>query len=714
MPLRLSHFAAVRLNWKSKSENLKSLAEELGVGLDSFIFVDDNPVECAEVAANCPEVLALQLPEATSIIPRFLDHCWAFDHPKLTAEDRKRAEFYDQNRQRERLRAEAPSLKEFLAGLELKIQIEPITSADWSRVTQLTQRTNQFNFTTHRLAEQDLSRWLDFAEGLSVKVSDRFGDYGLVGTMLYQVAEEALVVDTFLLSCRVLGRRVEYRMLGRLAEIAHARGARWIDLHFVPTAKNKPALDFLEQVGGAFKQPLNGGSVFRLPVDLASDAGARHCAEEPQVIASESANAVGSQARPLPGSGGSFSRCREIALQANDAQTIHQVIRNGTSVRKRAQTNYMAPQSDLERKLCGLWEELLHVQPVGVQDDFFEMGGHSLLAVRLFAEIQKIVGRRFPLVTLFQAPTIEQLARVLSCAEGVDSLLVPIQPTGEKPPLFLVHGAGGDVLWGYANLAAHLSPDRPVYGIKSQEQGTPQKHIQLEEMARSYLEIIKRRQPQGPYYLGGYCFGGNVAYEMARQLQMQGQEVALVILIDAAPANAGYETVAWWRPGFAWRFARNLRYWLADFMVLEMKDRRRFFARKLRCLGRKLKRRLGLGPAASFDLEEVIDLRHFPERELKLWQAHLEALVTHVERPYAGHVALVRTRGQALLCSLEEDFCWGKLVRSGVIVRCVPGSHENIFMEPNVRMLASELTQLLQQAERLTATTTQRQPVSCL
>ncbi|HTL16246.1 MAG TPA: thioesterase domain-containing protein, partial [Patescibacteria group bacterium] len=358
------------------------------------------------------------------------------------------------------------------------------------------------------------------------------------------------------------------------------------------------------------------------------------------------------------------------------------------------------------RKLCGIWQDLLHVDPIGVQDDFFQLGGHSLLAVRLFAELQKITGRRLPLVTLFQAPTIQQLARVLAQSDDSFSLLVPIQPNGHKAPLFLVHGAGGDVLWGYANLAAHLPQDQPVYGIKSPQQELGDAHAPLEQMARGYLEVIKARQPQGPYYLGGYCFGGNVAYEMARQLRLQGHQVALVILIDAAPSNAGYERLTWWRPGFAWRFARNLRIWLSDFMDLKAEDRRRFFARKLRWLGRKLRRRFGFGHAENgFDLEEIIDLRHFPERELKLWQAHLEALVAHIERPYAGHVALIRTRGQALFCSLEEDFCWGKLVQGQVMVRCVPGSHENIFMEPNVRVLASELTQLLEQTAGSSAAT---------
>src|SRR5262249_46214139 len=173
-----------------------------------------------------------------------------------------------------------------------------------------------------------------------------------------------------------------------------------------------------------------------------------------------------------------------------------------------------------------------------------ELGGHSLLAVRLFSEIERSVGRKFPLVTLFQAPTIEELARVFERTAAVGtSLLVPIQTHGSKPALFLVHGAGGDVLWGYANLAKYLPADQPVYGIKSRGQAGLEECAQLEEMALHYLKEIRAFQPEGPYYLGGYCFGGNVAYEIARQLEAQGQSVGSLLLLDSSPANAGYERI---------------------------------------------------------------------------------------------------------------------------------------------------------------------------
>jgi thioesterase domain-containing protein len=241
-----------------------------------------------------------------------------------------------------------------------------------------------------------------------------------------------------------------------------------------------------------------------------------------------------------------------------------------------------------------------------------------------------------------------------------------------------------------------MPADQPIYGIKSRGQIGLEEYDDIENMARFYLQEVRALQPHGPYFLGGYCFGGNVAYEMARQLHAQGERVAQVFLIDASPSNAGYETIPWWQPAFHFRFARNISYWLKDFVtLLEPEERRRYVARKARVLWRKLAARFRGAKSHDVDLDEVIDVNHFPASELKYWQIHLNALVAHVERPYKGAVTLLRTRGQPIFCSFAEDFCWGKLTHGGVTVRYVPGSHENIFVEPNVKFLAEQIEQCL-------------------
>ena len=699
MPLRREHLTAMRLNWSPKSENLKDLARELNLGLDSFIFLDDNPVECAEVRANCPEVLVLQTPAEPEELENFLQHCWAFDQLELTTEDRRRAELYQEEKKREQLRAATPSLADFVAGLDLQVTIQPMPGEQVGRVSQLTQRTNQFNAHPRRLSPPETQQLLGKGQVLTVEVRDRFGDYGVVGAIQCERRHNTLQVELFLLSCRVLGRGVEHQMLARLGQIARQQQLEWVSVHFVRTAKNKPVEEFLENVGAAFKQPLNGGFVFRFPSAFAAQV---HFVPPKSRSAPVAAAATPILPAANPVSARKLAMYQTIADQASDIAAVHHRFEAEKPSRARQGETYSPPGTEMERRLCVLWQELLRIERVGIDDDFFKLGGHSLLAVRLFAEIEKSTGRKLPLVTVFQAPTVKALAEVL-CREQAtqsDSLLVPIQPHGAKPPLFLVHGAGGDVLWGYANLAVHLPPDQPVYGIKSRGQLGLKEPDNLEEMARLYLEAVRAHQPQGPYYLGGYCFGGNVAYEMARQLQFDGQRVALVALLDSAPSNAGYETVTWWRPDYAWRFARNAAHWLRDFAALSWGERHAFVRRKARALGRKFKSRcFGSAGSEMVDLEEVIDTRHFPETELKLWQAHLQALVRHVDQAYIGRVTLLRTQGQPLFCSLQEDFCWGSLALGGVTINYIPGSHENIFIEPNVQDLGRALAAALAEAQ---------------
>src|SRR6185295_4990675 len=148
MALKREHFVAWRINWGRKSDNLESLAGELGLGLESFIFIDDNPAECADVRSRCPGVLALQLPQDGERIPAFLDHAWAFDHAAPTEEDQNRTRMYRENAERHKLREQACSLKEFINGLELRVEIAEASEEQLARVSQLTYRTNQFNFTT--------------------------------------------------------------------------------------------------------------------------------------------------------------------------------------------------------------------------------------------------------------------------------------------------------------------------------------------------------------------------------------------------------------------------------------------------------------------------------------------------------------------------------------------------------------------------------------
>ncbi|MEU7481595.1 bifunctional acetaldehyde-CoA/alcohol dehydrogenase [Lentzea sp. NPDC042327] len=265
-PLRSDHVAARAIGWDPKPVGLARLAAELNLGLDSFVFLDDNPVEVAQVRAACPGVLALTVPADEEEIKPFLDRVWAFDRLVVTEEDRGRAAAYDANRDRGELRRSSLTFADFIAGLDLVVDITPAAEADLRRVAQMTQRTNQFNFSTVRRQENEL-RALLAEPGVRcqvVRATDRFGDHGVVGAVISRQDTDELVVDTFLLSCRVLGRGVEHQVLASLGSGTAVK----IRLPYVPTAKNEPARRFLD--GVADGAPAAGGTDYLLTAEQAA------------------------------------------------------------------------------------------------------------------------------------------------------------------------------------------------------------------------------------------------------------------------------------------------------------------------------------------------------------------------------------------------------------------------------------------------------------
>lgn len=385
MPLRPSDFAAWRINWSSKADNLAELAAELNVGLDSFIFVDDNPKECAEVESSVPEVLSVALPADLAATGHFLRHIWAFDAGVVTGEDRKRSESYAQRRQfGGELRA-AASLSDFLARLALDVRIAPLTPAELPRVAQLTQRTNQFNFTTIRRTEAEIERLIASGEYecFTVYVSDRFGDYGLTGAVVTKAGGGELAIDTFLLSCRVLGRGVEHRVMAFLGEHARGLGLARLAARLQPTAKNEPARLFLESLGAP-----DAELTYRFPADRvrgliwrpeSAPAGAPEPGR-PVCIA------AGKQTGP-----DYVGIARELSTPAAILAEIRRAKRaSGFGAASAAASD--PPFTETERKLAEIWADLLHTPVTSASDNFFDLGGHSLLAVLLLVRIQETFG----------------------------------------------------------------------------------------------------------------------------------------------------------------------------------------------------------------------------------------------------------------------------------------------------------------------------------
>ena len=250
--LRREHFAGWRINWEPKADNLSALAQELRVGLDSFVFIDDSPLECDFVRQTLPAVDVLAVPERRHLLPGLLAGYTGFFKVVTTTDDLARTAQYHAERERTAAATQAANLDEYLAGLQLVAQIGPATAGDLARIAQLTQRTNQFNLTTRRYSPGEIERMHQSPDWqvLAMNVRDKFGDYGLTGAVIIEHENGTARIDTFLMSCRILGRRLEDALL---AETLAAARARWNVAHvtaeFLRTAKNGQVSDFFDKRG---------------------------------------------------------------------------------------------------------------------------------------------------------------------------------------------------------------------------------------------------------------------------------------------------------------------------------------------------------------------------------------------------------------------------------------------------------------------------------
>jgi FkbH-like protein len=251
MLLRPEHFAAMRIDWNEKSQNLREIAAELNLGLDAIAFLDDNPVERQRMREEIPEAIVVELPADPMAYARAVRDFAAFERLAISEEDRERTKYYAADKQRADLEQSAASRENFFRSLGQEAEIARVDKLTLARVAQLTQKTNQFNLTTKRYTEQQIEE-LACRPGwrvLSIKVRDRYADNGLVGVAITHEHGEVCEIDTFLLSCRVIGRTIETALLAYLAEEACERGLRRLDGWFLPTKKNAPARDFYREHG---------------------------------------------------------------------------------------------------------------------------------------------------------------------------------------------------------------------------------------------------------------------------------------------------------------------------------------------------------------------------------------------------------------------------------------------------------------------------------
>ncbi|NES86858.1 MAG: amino acid adenylation domain-containing protein, partial [Moorea sp. SIO2B7] len=374
--------------------------------------------------------------------------------------------------------------------------------------------------------------------------------------------------------------------------------------------------------------------------------------------------------------------------------------------------DFILPRDPVERQLAQIWSEVLNVYPIGVQDNFFDLGGHSLIAVRLMSQIEKQFGKNLPLATIFKGQTIEQLASILQ--ESTDSIswsaLVPIKPNGNKRPFFLVPGGGGNVVY-YSYLARYISSEQPFYGLQAIGlDGESEPYTRVEDIAAHNIQEIQSVQPQGPYLLGGHSFGGKVALEMALQLQKQGQEVALLAILDTTAPEPGNKMTS-----LGWNDAM--------WMVAISKLLGYLFDKELEVSYEALEK-LTPDDQLSYLYKQLQQINFYPPGAgIKQLRGFLRVMKTNnlcsyfPEEVYPTPITLFRSinpqpdnlKPENIKKEVYEslrpqnmslpDFGWSPFSSKPVEIYDVPGDHISMVTEPHVQVFAQKLMACIEKAQ---------------
>ena len=362
---------------------------------------------------------------------------------------------------------------------------------------------------------------------------------------------------------------------------------------------------------------------------------------------------------------------------------------------------YAAPSDQIELFLTRLWEHLIDVRPVGVHDDFFDLGGHSLLGVQLMVQIEKTYGKRLPLATLLQTRTIAGLAEIIRLEQWKPkwSSLVPMREAGARSPLFLFHAHGGNVL-EYHALVDHLPADRPVYALQARGlDGKIPRQTTIPDMSRRYIQEIRELQPEGPYFLVGYCFGGYLALESACQLEDAGEEVVFLGLIQSmAPEFSRYMHGGNYIAKTYRRTRRRIE--------IELSELRRVGARSLlnrfTQINDRVRGRWGIWLDAVRRRPRPADRDlSLPEILQRLERAHEEAFQQHSPRRSICPVTLFPAERQLRGVFDDASFGWRDILHQDISIHQVPGIQQTMLKMPHVKVLADKLDRCIRASESL-------------
>jgi amino acid adenylation domain-containing protein len=346
--------------------------------------------------------------------------------------------------------------------------------------------------------------------------------------------------------------------------------------------------------------------------------------------------------------------------------------------------DYVPPRDVIERQLADIWQTTLGLPHISIRANFFSLGVGSLAALRLITKMNRIYAMELGLASLISASTIEQIAELIRTrfAPNTDSSVVPLQPYGPRPPLYIVHGVGGNVV-NFYGLSMRVGKDQPVYGIQSQALVANQPALlHLKDMAAHYIADIRKVQPRGPYHLLGYSFGGTVALEIAHQFRAAGEEVAFLGMIDSKSKD--YEEQLAQMTSVQTKINRRVNRFRGNTGSLDPKSRAKYIYEKIST--RSI--RFACLAAATLHIKRV------PAFMRSAYDINYVAVQKYKLRPYDGRLILFRASWQGEEEG-ERDLGWGSIFSQGVEIHDLPGDHERIFLEPNIDQLANSLRESL-------------------
>ena len=422
MLLNLNHITAYKINWERKSKNIISLSKELNLGLDSFIFLDDNPIECAEVGKAIPEITVLQVPSFKEI-PCFLQHVWLLDINKVTEEDKLRNTLYIQNQNRAKCLEQSFSLKEFIDNLNISIEILEPGNQHIARIVQLTQRTNQFNLATIRLNESQVAYLLTQQEYHCriIQVKDRFGDYGIVGMIIFRVLQDKVEIQNFLLSCRILERGIEHKVVAWLGEYAakYSKKINNIEFLYKHTTKNYPIYSFLGKItNSTYKDHYfqKEQIVFSLAVPDAITL--QFNPEDNRSTEDLLSKQKAEETKPTDHNDNTqqSNNLTSITIELYNVELIQKAIQAFLRQSRKQVENlseYVSPSNSYEHRLTRLIESILSFFPIGIKDNLFDLGINSMLTVQLCSLVHQEFKIELNLQDVYDYPTISELSELI-------------------------------------------------------------------------------------------------------------------------------------------------------------------------------------------------------------------------------------------------------------------------------------------------------------